>query len=114
MKLMALPTDKDGRLIDPPARPGPDPHAGDLVERLLGALPAHYRAVVVHYFALGGADQKNTEELALELGVTRSRVQQVLARGLEPMREGARTLGFDDHDFSPACTPCGCRSRRGP
>lgn len=62
-----------------------------LVKRLLGAVPERSRDVLVRRFGLGAASKRETlESIGERSGITRERVRQIEAAGLEALRTSSR------------------------
>ena len=58
-----------------------------LVKRLLSAAPERARGVLTHRFGLGTSSERETlESIGTRLGITRERVRQIEAAGLEAIR----------------------------
>jgi RNA polymerase sigma factor (sigma-70 family) len=70
----------------------------DLVEHLLLALPAREREVIVLRFGLGGGHALTQNQVAKRLGVTGSRIGQIVQDALDRLRAHAGVPGPADVD----------------
>lgn len=59
----------------------------DLVKELLSYLDPRSRQLVVNYYGIGGQEPIGMAELSEMIGLTKSRVQQILAKALKKIRE---------------------------
>ena len=93
--LNGLPADAGGRELPLAAPPERDRHAeAELVGRLLDELPARERAVAAEFFGLGDGRARRLEDLGEEMGVSKSRIGQLLDRALGRMRAAAAERGL--------------------
>jgi RNA polymerase primary sigma factor len=76
---------------------GVDEHA---VRGLLGGLSPRQRQVIVRRFGLAGHDAATPDAIAIALGVTRARVQQLESEALERMHRHLRP-----RDLAPGASP---------
>jgi RNA polymerase sporulation-specific sigma factor len=100
LRQAALYYDDDGEeagsaLDDVMARPGGSTLATqEQVQGLLARLPSRARRVVEMRFGFEGGAERTTGEIALELGVSRQRADQVLQWALEKLRPAAVRRGL--------------------
>ncbi|MDA0162618.1 RNA polymerase sigma factor RpoD/SigA [Solirubrobacter ginsenosidimutans] len=73
---------------------------GRSVQALLDALSPRQRQVIVRRFGLGGSDAASPDAIALALGITRARVQQLESEALERMHRRLRP-----RDLPPGTSP---------
>ena len=72
----------------------------DAVRALLGGLSPRQRQVIVRRFGLAGHDAATPDAIAIALGVTRARVQQLESEALERMHRHLRP-----RDLAPGASP---------
>ena len=88
---------RDADAHDPVEALGVD---GRSVQALLDALSPRQRQVIVRRFGLGGHDAASPDAIALALGITRARVQQLESEALERMHRQLRP-----RDLPPGSSP---------
>lgn len=86
----ALPLLTDGNISDTEDRLDCE-LLGKEIENILGGLSDRSRQVIIARFGLDGQESKTLEEVALMLGVTRSRIGQIESEALRKLRHPSRT-----------------------
>jgi RNA polymerase sigma factor (sigma-70 family) len=93
----------DGRVMEPPARPMPDPDAVADVQTLLTGLVPRERELVEKWFGLAGGEVWSVQQLAADYRISPERVRLILERALATLRRRAGISAGGPRQGRPEC-----------